>query len=164
MQLCAFIESPRGVHEAERIAASTPRLALIVFGAVDFCAEMGIALGDEGLAWARGRLACAAHAAGVGLLDAPCVEFRDIAEVERQCALGRRIGFTGKTAIHPTNVASINAAFSPSDQEVALARGIVAAFEASSGGATTWQGKLVEEPVVKRMQRVLALHERVSAR
>ncbi len=164
LRLCAFVESPGGIERAAAIAAASPRLAFLVFGAVDFCAELGVPLADEPLAWPRGRLAGAAHAAGVGLLDAPCIEFRDLDEVARQARLARAIGFTGKTAIHPTNVAAINAAFTPTAEELEQARGIVAAFEASSGGATTWQGKLLEEPVVRRMQRILALHARLAAR
>ncbi len=156
LSLCAFIETPRGLEVAAEIAAATPRLAFLVFGAVDFCAELEVPLSDEALGWARGRLASAAHRAGVGLLDAPCVEFRDLAEVERQSRLARALGFTGKTAIHPSNIAIVHEAFAPSAAEIAQARGIIAAFEASGGAVATWQGKLVELPVVKRMQRILA--------
>ena len=163
LSLCAFIETPRGLEVAAEIAAASPRLAFLVFGAVDFCAELGVPLSDEALGWARGRLASAAHRAGVGLLDAPCVEFRDLAEVQRQSGVARAIGFTGKTAIHPSNIAIIHEAFAPSAAEIEQARGIIAAFEASGGAVATWQGKLVELPVVKRMQRILALVDGASA-
>ena len=164
LRLCAFVESPRGLEAAWQIAAASPRLSLLVFGAVDFCAELGTPLGDDALAWARGRLASAAHGAGIGLLDAPCVEFRDLDEVARQARLARGIGFTGKTAIHPSNIATINEAFSPDPATIAQAEGMVAAWEASSGGATTWQGKLIEAPVVARMKRILALRDAIAAR
>jgi len=163
LSLCAFIETPRGLEVAADIAAASPRLAFLVFGAVDFCAELSVPLSDEALGWARGRLASAAHRAGVGLLDAPCVEFRDLAEVQRQSGVARAIGFTGKTAIHPSNIATIHEAFAPSAAEIEQARGIIAAFEASGGAVATWQGKLVELPVVKRMQRILALVDGASA-
>ena len=104
----------------------------------------------------------AAHQAGIGLLDAPCIEFRDLAEVARQARLARATGFTGKTSIHPSNIAAIHEAFAPSEADIEQARGIVAAFEASGGGVATWQGKLVEQPVVKRMRRILALVEAQS--
>jgi len=153
----------RGLEVAAEIAAASPRLAFLVFGAVDFCAELGVPLSDEALGWARGRLASAAHRAGVGLLDAPCVEFRDLAEVARQSRVARALGFTGKTAIHPSNIAVVHEAFAPSAAEIEQARGIIAAFEASGGAVATWQGKLVELPVVKRMQRILALVESTGA-
>ncbi len=158
----AFVETPRGLEVAPAIAAASRRVAFLVFGAVDFCAELGVALTDDALGWARGRLASAAHMSGVGLLDMPCVEFRDLAEVARQSKLARATGFTGKTSIHPSNIATIHEAFAPSAAEIEQARGIVAAFEASGGAVATWQGKLVELPVVKRMQRILALAERTQ--
>ncbi len=161
--LCAFIETPRGLEVAPAIARASKRLAFLVFGAVDFCAELGVALTDEALAWARGRLASAAHLAGVGLLDAPCLEFRDPIEVARQARLARALGFTGKTSIHPSNISTIHEAFAPSVEEIEQARGIIAAFEASGGAVATWQGKLVEVPVVKRMKRILALVDGQSA-
>ena len=80
----------------------------------------------------------------------------DLAEVERQSRLARALGFTGKTSIHPSNIAVIHDAFAPSAADIEQARGIIAAFEASGGAVATWQGKLVELPVVKRMQRILA--------
>ena len=163
LRLCAFIETPRGLEVAADIAAASPRLAFLVFGAVDFCAELGVPLTDEALGWARGRLASAAHRAGIGLLDAPCVEFRDLAEVTRQSRVARALGFTGKTSIHPSNIAAIHEAFAPSAAEIEQARGIIAAFEASGGAVATWNGKLVELPVVKRMQRILALIDSTSA-
>lgn len=157
LSLCAFIETPRGLEVAADIAAASRRLAFLVFGAVDFCAELGVSLSDEALGWARGRLASAAHRAGIGLLDAPCVEFRDLDEVARQSRVARALGFTGKTSIHPSNISVIHDSFAPSAAEIEQARGIIAAFEASGGAVATWQGKLVELPVVKRMQRILAL-------
>lgn len=157
--LAAFIETARGLENAFEIAAASPRLDFLVFGAVDLSTEMSLALDDAALAYARGRLVHAASAAGVDLLDVPCIEFRDLAEVDRQARLAKRLGFAGKTAIHPSNVPAINAAFSPSAAEVEEARAIVAACEAARGGVTTWKGKLVEEPVVKRMIRLLDIHE-----
>lgn len=157
LSLAVFIETPRGLEAAPAIATASPRTAALVFGAVDFCTELGVPLTDEALSWARGRLASAAHLAGVGLLDAPCIEFRDLAEVARQARLARAVGFTGKTSIHPSNIAVIHEAFAPTAAEIEQARGIVAAFKASAGAVATWQGKLVELPVVKRMQRLLDL-------
>jgi citrate lyase beta subunit len=159
LRLAAFIETARGLGNAFEIAAASSRLDFLVFGAVDLCAEMNLALEDEALLYARSRLSHEASAARVDLLDVPCIEFRDLAEVERQARLAKRLGFTGKTAIHPSNVGTINDVFSPTAQEVEEAKAMLAAYEAARGGVTTWNGKLVEEPLVKRMVRLLENHE-----
>ncbi len=162
LRLAAFVETAQGLERAFEIARSSPRLDFLVFGAVDLCADMNLPLEDEALAYARGRLSHAAHAGGIDLLDVPCVEFRDRAEVERQARLAKRLGFTGKAAIHPGNIDIINAVFSATQAEIEEATAIVAAFEGSRGGVTTWRGKLVEEPVVKRMVKLLRTHVRAG--
>jgi len=163
LRLGALIESARGLENCHAVALASPRLEFLMFGAVDLAAEMNLALEDHALAYARGRLSHAAHCAGVGLLDVPCIEFRDLAEVERQAALARKLGFTGKAAIHPTNIAVINRVFTPSADELNEARGIVAAYRQAKGGVATWNGKLVEEPIAKRMIRLLETHGEAPA-
>jgi citrate lyase subunit beta/citryl-CoA lyase/(S)-citramalyl-CoA lyase len=163
IRFAALVETARGLEACFAIASASPRLDFLIFGAVDLAADMGLALEDHALAYARGRLAHAARCAGVGLLDVPCIDFRNLAEVERQATLARQMGFSGKTAIHPTNISVINSVFTPSAEEVEEARGIVAAFRQSKGGVAVWNGKLVEEPVVKRMLRLLELHDAAPA-
>ena len=77
--------------------------------------------------------------------------------------LAKKFGFTGKAAIHPTNVTIINRVFTPSAGELDEARGIVAAFRQSKGGVAMWNGKLVEEPIAKRMLRLLETHGEAPA-
>jgi citrate lyase beta subunit len=162
IRFAALIESARGLKNVFGIAAASPRLDFLMFGAVDFVADMSLALDDQALAYARGRLSHAARCANVGLVDVPCVDFRNLAEVERQAVLVKRLGFSGKAAIHPTNVGVINRVFTPTAQELEEARGIVAAFRESKGGVAVWNGKLVEEPVVKRMLRLIETHAETS--
>ena len=159
----ALIETARGLENCFEIASACPRLEFLIFGAVDLAADMSLALEDQALAYARGRLSHAAHRAGVGLLDVPCIQFRDLAEVERQTVLAKKLGFTGKAAIHPTNIAVINRGFTPSAGELDEARGIVAAFRQAKGGVAIWNGKLVEEPIAKRMLRLLETHGEAPA-
>ena len=75
----------------------------------------------------------------------------------------RRLGFTGKAAIHPTQVAVIQAAYSPGADEVAWARRIIAAYEQQSGGVLLVDGKLIERPVIAAAQRTLAIADAVAA-
>ena len=161
--LGALIETARGLENCFEIASACPRLEFLIFGAVDLAADMSLAFEDQALAYARGRLSHAAHRAGVGLLDVPCIQFRDLAEVERQTVLAKKLGFTGKAAIHPTNIAVINRGFTPSASELDEARGIVAAFRQAKGGVAMWNGKLVEEPIAKRMLRLLEKHGEAPA-
>src|SRR5438067_13479406 len=114
IRFAALIETARGLEACFSIAASSPRLDFLIFGAVDLAADMGLVLEDHALAYARGRLSHAARCAGIGLLDVPCVDFRNLAEVERQARLARQMGFSGKSAIHPTNISVINGVFAPS--------------------------------------------------
>lgn len=158
VKLAALIETARGLENCFGIASASARLEFLMFGAVDLAADMNLVLEDQALAYARARLSHAAHCAGVDLLDVPCIQFRDLAEVERQAVLARKLGFSGKAAIHPTNVAVINRVFTPSADELDEARGIVAAFRQSKGGVAMWNGKLVEEPIAKRMLRLLETH------
>ena len=72
----------------------------------------------------------------------------------RRCA---SLGFTGKAAIHPKQIPVLNEAFSPAKDEVALAREIIAAFDAGDGGLVVHRGKLIEKPVLRSMQRIVAL-------
>ena len=75
----------------------------------------------------------------------------------------RRLGFTGKAAIHPTQVAVIQTAYSPGAGEVAWARRIIAAYEQQSGGVLLVDGKLIERPVIAAAQRTLAIADAVAA-
>jgi citrate lyase subunit beta/citryl-CoA lyase/(S)-citramalyl-CoA lyase len=139
--------------------AASPRVVWGMFGGVDFAAEMGLPIAHEPLLYARQRLVHAARLAGVDLYDVPCLAFRDLGTVETESQVARSLGFSGKAALHPSNVATINAAFTPSAEEIARAERIVAAYEASPNGLAVLEGKLVEKPVVRGAQRTLALRD-----
>jgi citrate lyase beta subunit len=98
----------------------------------------------------------AAHRAGIEAMDVPCLDLRDPAVVLEEARVARRLGFTAKAAIHPNQLAAIHEVFTPSAAEVAEAEKVVAAYRASATGLAVVDGRLVEKPVVKRMERVLA--------
>lgn len=153
--LVALVESAAGLIAAEAIAQATPRLDSLFFGAVDFAAETGAEIAPEPLLYARSRLVVAARAAGVKVLDVPCIDFRNADTVAAEARAARAMGFTGKASIHPSNVAIINEAFTPSEAEIARARAVIEAYEASPSGLAVLDGKLVEKPVVRAMQQVM---------
>jgi citrate lyase subunit beta/citryl-CoA lyase/(S)-citramalyl-CoA lyase len=155
LPLAVLIESAEGLENAEAILTA-PRVVWAMFGGVDYAAEMGVPVAPDTLQFARSRLLHASRLAGVDLLDVPCLAFRDDAAVRKEAEAARRMGFSGKAALHPANVHAINAAFAPSAEEVTKARRIVALYEAAPSGLAELDGKLIEKPVVLAMRRLLA--------
>ncbi len=105
-----------------------------------------------------------AHAAGVPAIETvfPTMDAPDA--LDTYVARARRDGFTGMMAIHPKQVAAINAGFTPSEREVAHARAILASFEANPGvGAFRLDGKMIDQPHLKQAQRILVQAPRASS-
>ena len=159
LPLTASIESAKGVLNASAIAAS-PGVTSLTFGNVDFGADIGIdpnAL--DAAAYARSVLVLISRAAGIEApSDGVYVQFRDDDGLRAACASVRRFGFFGKAAIHPTQVAIINEAFSPSQAELEWAKAVTLAFESSQGTATSIDGgEMIDRPVYERALRLLRL-------
>jgi citrate lyase subunit beta / citryl-CoA lyase len=142
----------------------TPRLWGISWGAEDLAADLGASANRVGhqltepYRLARNLCLYAAAAAGVRALDTVCVELDDLAVVRAESIEARRDGFVGKIAIHPKHITPINEAFTPSAEDVAWARKIVAAFEANPGvGAFRLEGKMIDRPHLRAARRTLGL-------
>jgi (S)-citramalyl-CoA lyase len=151
--LVALVESARGVEAAPEIARSTPRLSALMFGAADLAADLGAPAAWEPLLYARSRVVAAAAAAGIGAIDAPYFDLKDQAGLEAELRAAVALGFAAKAAIHPGQVAAINAALTPSAAAVAEAREILAQNEAGVGVVG---GRMVDEAVARRARRILA--------
>jgi (S)-citramalyl-CoA lyase len=151
--LVALIESARGLEAAPETARSTPRLSALMFGAADLAADLGAPAAWEPLLYARSRVVAAAAAAGIGAIDAPYFDLKDQAGLEAELRAAVALGFAAKAAIHPGQVAAINAALTPSAAAVAEAREIVAQNEAGVGVVG---GRMVDEAVARRARRILA--------
>lgn len=144
--------------------AGAPRLAALTWGAEDLATSVGArankhaGLFDDVFVLARALcLAGAAHA-GVPAIDTVYPDFRDEAGFAAECADARRMGFAGKMAIHPGQVAAINAAFTPTEAERAHAQAIVDAFAANPGaGVVSLGGKMVDRPHLVAARRLLGL-------
>ena len=150
-----LIETARGLEAVMAIAAA-PRVASLLFGAVDLAAELGIPVAHEPLLYARSRVVHAAKRARVGVFDVPSLDFRNLEAVRSESEVAKRLGFTGKAVLHPSNVAVVNSVFTPSADEIAAAESIVAAFKASATGLVVMNGKLIEKPVVRAAEQVIA--------
>jgi citrate lyase beta subunit len=158
LKIAVLIESLEGLQNVVAILQASPRISFAMFGAVDYAAELGVDVAPEPLFHARTTLVHAAKLAGVDVLDVPCLSFRDEDAVAAEALAAAALGFTGKATLHPSNLSVINNTFSPSDEAVAYAQKVVALFEASPNGLAVLDGKLIEKPVIRSMQRVLALH------
>lgn len=155
-----LIESARGLEAAMEIAQADPRVRILAFGGVDLAADLRAELAWEPLLYGRSRLVQAAASAGLGLLDVPHLALDDAAALAAECARVKALGFTSKLAIHPKQVGPILAAFTPTAAEVDRAARMVAALEQAGGNAVEFEGRMLEGPVVKAAQRVLALARR----
>ena len=163
--LLALLESARGVLNASSIALASKRCRALIFGSGDFRADTGIAFTHQGMFHARAQIVLAAAAAGLQALDHVHPAIADLEGLATAAQDGKEMGFTGKWAIHPQQVPIINTAFSPTPEEIAKARKVIAAYEAAlraGEGAITVDGVLVDEAVLKTAQRRTALADRIT--
>lgn len=151
--LIAMIETPAALLVAHQIATHV-RLAGLIAGTNDIAAETGIRPGPhrEGLELALQTIVLAAAAAGKPAFDGVCNRLDDLDGFEAECLQGRCYGFTGKTLIHPGQIAIANACFSPTLEELADARDLVAA---AKGGAQRFQGRMIESMHVEEAYRTI---------
>lgn len=154
-QLIALIESAEGLANATAIAA-VPGCAALAMGGIDLAADLGCAVAWEPLLPHRAALVLAAARHGRGVVDVPFVSLDDEAGLTEETRRVQALGFTAKLAIHPRQVAVIQGVLTPTEEEVARARKIVAAMEAAAGGVCVVDGKMVDLPVLRAAQRVLA--------
>jgi citrate lyase beta subunit len=155
-RLVALIESAEGLARAGAIAAE-PGCAAVGLGAVDLAAELGCQVAWEPLLAHRAALvAAAARAGGRGVVDVPFLALDDEAGLAEETRRVQALGFTGKLAIHPRQVATIQSVLTPPPEQVAWARRVVEAFEAAAGGVCVVDGKMVDVPVQRAALRVLA--------
>lgn len=169
IDLIPIIETARGVHHAFDIASAGTRIQRLAFGAGDFTRDIGVRWSRREVEsqYARSALVIASRAAGIEApLDSVWIDIRDSRGLTRSARLVKQLGFQGKMAIHPSQVEPINTAFSPTAEELAYARRVVAAFEASeAAGAASLQldGQMIDYPIVEAAQRILDLADALEA-
>lgn len=128
----ALIESARGLLDAAAIARASPRMASLIFGIADYAGDVGARAFAEqpyqAFHYPRAHLVAAARAAGLSAIDAVTVQFKDLARVSQDARDGALLGFDGKWAIHPSHLAPIHDAYTPSREEIDRARSILEAY------------------------------------
>ncbi len=158
----ASIESAQGLLNAFAIATASRRMIGVVFGAEDYANDLGLPTQREGeareLVPARSALVVAATAAHVLSFDGVWPDIRDAEGLRRDSVQARRLGFSGKTLIHPGQIDVINEVFTPSESDLDYARRVVAAFdeaEKRGEGAIAFGGQLIDRPIVQRARNVI---------
>ncbi|HEY2444239.1 MAG TPA: CoA ester lyase [Rhizomicrobium sp.] len=162
-------ETPAAVLSLNQYASPPPRLRALTWGAEDLSAALGATTnrdetGEFALTYRFVRSLCliAAKAAGVEAIETLHADFRDFAGLARVARNACREGFTGMLAIHPDQVEVINAAFTPSLDDVEHARRVVAVF-AGGAGVASLDGKMLDRPHLKQAEHVLALAEALAS-
>jgi citrate lyase subunit beta/citryl-CoA lyase len=156
-------ETARGVFQLGSYGGASHRLIGLTWGGEDLSAELGAEtnrLRDGSYAdpyrLARALTLMGAAAADIDAIDSVFTSYRDLEGLAAECEAARRDGFVAKMAIHPAQVAVINAAFTPPDTAIARARAIVAAFEAApDAGVVGLEGEMLDMPHLKRARRLL---------
>ncbi|MFN2165329.1 MAG: HpcH/HpaI aldolase/citrate lyase family protein [Anaerolineae bacterium] len=159
VRLLVGIESPRAILALKDIA-SHPRLDALIFGGEDYAAAVGATRTPEALEIFTPRSLVLMHARAFGLqaIDMVCIDYRDLETLRREAEVGAQLGFDGKQVIHPDQVPPVHQAFTPSDNAIARARELVAAYEAhqqEGRGAFGVDGKMIDLPLVKAARNVL---------
>jgi len=152
---CPIIESAQGLLNASDIM-SNQRASLALFGAVDFSADVGCDLSWDALLHARSHLAVCAAATGTTLFDVPHIDVRNLDDCEATTRKAKALGIHARTAIHPAQIARIHAAYAPTDEEIAHAESLIAAYQKAEGDVALLNGQLIETPLLRKAERVLA--------
>jgi citrate lyase subunit beta/citryl-CoA lyase len=169
VRLVLAIETAKGLLAAPALAAASPRVIGLMFGAEDFSRDIGLPTVRTGIArdfiHARSSIVVAATAAGVTPVDGVWPDLKDLEGLQRDAEMARALGFLGKSMVHPGQIDTVNAAFSPTADEIAFARALIADFEkavADGHGSISFAGKLVDRPIYQRAVGTMRLAARVG--
>jgi (S)-citramalyl-CoA lyase len=151
-QIIALIESAKGVEALDEIAGRDPKPAALLFGAADMAADLGAETAWEPLLWVRSRIIQVGESAGIAALDSPYFDIADMKGLEQETRASASLGFHGKCAIHPAQIAIINAVLTPSEQQVAEAREILVVNRKGVGSV---DHHMVDEAVARKARLIL---------
>lgn len=165
IRLIPSIESAEGVTNTKEIASASKRISAIVFGVFDFLNDMGIEYTKqpEGAKFARAKIPIEAKAVGVYALDAIWQDLKDEKGLIEDCKIGKNLGYVGKTIIHPAQILITHKTFHPNKTELEWAEKVCIKYEKSTSkgkGATTVDGKMIDEVHYKRAKALIDLANR----
>ena len=151
-RLVALIETAQALSSVDSIATATPRLGSLMFGATDMAADLGAVTGWGPLLGARSRVIAAAALAQLPVIDSPFFDFKDTDGLAQETAEAIALGFTGKAAIHPDQVAAINKALTPTAEALSHAHAVM---EQNKKGVGVIDGQMIDEAVARKARRTL---------
>ena len=159
--LALLIETAKAFIHLAEICQASRRTQVLIFGAEDLCADTGIIRTVEAreLLYARSALVMNAAAFGLQAIDMVQIHYRDIDLLEKECQEALELGFSGKTVVHPSQIETVQRIFTPDESQVSYARRVVEGArdaQIAGSGVFTLDGKLVDLPVVKRAESILA--------
>ena len=165
IQLIPSIESAEGVVNTYQIASSSKRVVAVVFGVFDLLNDIGIEYtkDSEGAKYSRSKIPIDARAAGVAAIDAIWQDLKDSKGLEQDCKFGKSLGYSGKSIIHPDHISVTHKLFHPNKSEVEWAKKVCKTYLESTKkgtGATTVEGKMIDEVHYKQAKALLDLLEK----
>lgn len=156
--ILANIETPLALRRAAEIAAAHPRVAGLQLGLADLFEASGIDRGDAAnVHAAMFAMRLAAAEAGVFAYDGAFARLQDPEGYRAEAGMARRLGYLGKSCIHPSQVALANEVFQPRDEEIAFARRVVATAQQTKSGVFTLDGRMIDAPFIRRAEALVAL-------
>jgi len=156
-EIFAVIETLAGLKAIDEICAVGGQLRGLILGSADISSEIGIKVNNKGrmLGQIKYQIAVAALRNGLEAVDAPCFAIDDVAALQEELDIALDLGFTGKIAIHPSQVASINHAFSPSEAQLREAIAVVRSVDDATHGIAAVQGQMIGPPFAKYAQKII---------
>lgn len=161
-RLHVIIETNAGLESVFEIAQCSERIDALFFGGVDMAAELRCSNSWNPLLYARSRVVHAAASAGLDVIDVPYLDLEDPEGMRIEAERARDLGFGGKGAVHPKQIAALNEVFTPSEEMIGRARRIIEEFEVADTGLVVIDGKLIEKPVLRDMHRIVAIADRMG--
>ena len=165
IQLIPSIESAEGVVNTYQIASSSKRVVAVVFGVFDLLNDIGVEYtkDSEGAKYSRSKIPVDARAAGVAAIDAIWQDLKDSKGLEQDCKFGKSLGYSGKSIIHPDHISVTHKLFHPNKSEIEWAKKVCKTYLESTKkgtGATTVEGKMIDEVHYKQAKALLDLLEK----
>ena len=160
--LHVIMETNQALESIYDIAHSSDRIVALYFGGEDMAAELRVENKLENLVYARSRLVHAGASKGVDVIDVPYLNLEDMEGMKKEAQFVKNLGFTGKGSIHPKQISILNEIFTPSEEEIIKAKKIMDQFKKANTGLVVIDGKLIERPVLREMQRKLLVADKIN--
>ncbi len=156
------IESPLGVHNMEEIVRASSRVVSMSFGAEDYTRLLNVDRTADAteLFYARTKMVNVAKVVGIEAIDTSWTDFNNLEGFEKEAKLGKQLGFSGKTCIHPSQIEVVHGVFTPTQKEIEYSLVVLQAMKDANiehGGVIQLNGKMIDIPVIEKAKRIVAL-------